>query len=145
MMSRKSVDHSGFSLIELLVVMVILGLLAGLVGPRLFAKVDTSKVRTAETQIKILKTVLQTYRLDVGSYPSTEQGLAALNARPSGRGSKLWQGPYLDENLPLDPWGNSYAYRLQASNGVEFSLFSYGADGQPKGEGLEADIGYLPQ
>ena len=144
-MSRKSVDHSGFSLIELLVVMVILGLLAGLVGPRLFAKVDSSKVRTAETQIKMLKTVLQTYRLDTGSYPSTEQGLAALNGRPSGRGSKLWQGPYLDDALPLDPWGNGYVYRLQASNRVEFSLFSYGADGQQKGEGLDGDIGYLPQ
>jgi general secretion pathway protein G len=137
--------QTGFSLIELLVVLVILGLLAGLVGPRLFGKVDTSKVKTAETQVKMLKAGLQTYRLDVGSYPTTEQGLAALNARPSsGRGVNLWQGPYLDEEIPVDPWANPYQYQLKPSNTQEFSLFSYGADGKRGGEGLDADIGYLP-
>ena len=93
----------------------------------------------------MLKTVLQTYRLDVGSYPSTEEGLAALNVRPAGRASQLWQGPYLDEDLPLDPWGNMYVYKLQVSNSQDFSLSSYGADGEPKGEGFNADIGYLPR
>ncbi len=144
-MNGREISHFGFTLIELLVVLVILGLLAGLVGPRLFTKVDSAKVRTAETQIKMLKTVLQTYRLDVGSYPSTEQGLAALNARPSDNGSKLWQGPYLDEDLPLDPWGSSYVYKLEPSKSLGFSLLSYGADRKSKGEGFNADIGYLPQ
>lgn len=142
---QKSRTQSGFSLIELLVVLVILGLLAGLVGPRLFTKVDTSKVKTAETQIKMLKSALQVYRLDMGTYPTTEQGLAALNSRPaSGRGLELWQGPYLDEEMPVDPWGRPYHYQLKPSKTQPFSLFSYGADGQPGGEGINADIGYLP-
>lgn len=138
--------QTGFTLIELLVVLVILGLLAGLVGPRLFGKVDSSKVNTAETQIKMLKSALQTYRLDIGSYPTTEQGLAVLNKRPvGGRSAELWQGPYLDEAIPADPWANPYQYRLEPSASQEFALFSYGADGQPGGEGVNADIGYLPQ
>ncbi len=137
---------SGFSLIELLVVLVIMGLLAGLVGPRLFSKVDSSKVKTAETQIKMLKATLQTYRLDVGRYPTSEQGLSALNVKPgSGSASRLWQGPYLDEDVPVDPWGKPYRYELMPSKNQKFSLYSYGADGQKGGETIDADIGYLPE
>ncbi len=135
---------TGFTLIEILVVLVILGLLAGLVGPRLFGKVDSSKVRTAETQVRMLKTALQTYRLDVGRYPSAEEGLAALQLRPEGAGAPTWAGPYLDENLPADPWGNPYQYRDEPAGGQEFTLYSFGADGAPGGEGLAADIGYVP-
>ncbi len=131
----------GFTLIELMVVLVILGLLAGLVGPRLFGKVDSSKVKTAETQVKMLKGALQTYRLDVGSYPDTNQGLAALQTKPAS-GAAFWQGPYLEDELPLDPWNNSYQYQSPVDNIQGFLLFSLGADGKLGGEGVNADIGY---
>ena len=142
-MNRRS-RETGFTLIEILVVLVILGLLAGLVGPRLFGKVDSSKVRTAETQVRMLKTALQTYRLDVGRYPRAEEGLAALQQRPEGADVPTWAGPYLDENLPADPWGNPYQYRDEPAGGQEFTLYSFGADGASGGEGLAADIGYVP-
>ncbi len=132
----------GFSLIELLVVLVIMGLLAGLVGPRLFNKVDTSKVSTAETQIKMLKAALQSYRLDVGRYPTTEEGLRALLRKPEG--NRFWAGPYLDDELPLDPWNVPYNYQSGVDNLQGFALYSYGADNKQGGEGLDADIGYLP-
>ena len=133
----------GFTLIELLVVLVILGLLAGLVGPRLFGKVDSSKVKTAETQIKMLKGALQTYRLDVGSYPNTAQGLAALQKAPT-EASRFWQGPYLDDNLPDDPWGNPYNYQSPVENLQGMALYSLGADGTEGGEEINAEIGSLP-
>jgi general secretion pathway protein G len=135
---------TGFTLIEILVVLVILGLLAGLVGPRLFGKVDSSKVKTAETQVKMLKTALQTFRLDVGRFPSTDEGLASLAKRPEGSDLPAWAGPYLDEELPLDPWGHPYEYRDQPAAGQDFTLYSLGADGEAGGEGMAADIGYLP-
>ncbi|CAB5527020.1 type II secretion system major pseudopilin GspG [Stutzerimonas stutzeri] len=131
----------GFTLIELLVVLVILGMLAGLVGPRLFSNVDKSKVKTAETQVKMLRGSLQTYRLDVGSYPSTEQGLAALMRKPSDVSN--WQGPYLEDELPKDPWSNAYVYKSPVDNLQGFALYSLGADGKPGGDGLDADVGYL--
>jgi general secretion pathway protein G len=134
----------GFTLIEVLVVLLILGLLAGLVGPRLFGKVDTSKVKTAETQVKMLKTALQTFRLDVGRYPSTEEGLAALEKRPEGDAIPAWSGPYLDESLPADPWGNPFQYRDEPGGGQDFTLYSFGADGKAGGDGVNADIGYQP-
>jgi len=134
----------GFTLVEILVVLVILGLLAGLVGPRLFGKVDSSKVKTAETQVKMLKTALQTYRLDVGRYPLTEDGLGALMQRPDGAAGPLWAGPYLDDSLPVDPWGNPYQYRDEPAAGQDFTLYSFGADGKAGGEGMDADVGYLP-
>ncbi|MFM7275337.1 MAG: type II secretion system major pseudopilin GspG [Gammaproteobacteria bacterium] len=136
--------HRGFTLIEILVVLVILGLLAGLVGPRLFGKVDSSKVKTAGTQVKMLKTALQTFRLDIGRYPSTEEGLTVLSTRPQGGELAAWAGPYLEEALPVDPWGNPYVYRNEPAGEQEFTLYSLGADGQPGGEGIAADIGYLP-
>ena len=131
----------GFTLIELLVVLVILGMLAGLVGPRLFSNVDKSKVKTAETQVKMLRGSLQAYRLDVGSYPSTEQGLTALMRKPSD--VSKWQGPYLEDELPKDPWNNDYVYKSPVGNLQGFALYSLGADGKPGGDGLDADVGYL--
>jgi general secretion pathway protein G len=132
----------GFSLIELLVVLVILGLLGGLVGPRLFTKVDSSKVSTAQTQVRMLKASLQTYRLDVGRYPSTEQGLQALTVNATNQ--RMWDGPYLEQELPLDPWGNAYVYLDSADNFQGFALYSRGADGLEGGEDLDADVGFLP-
>jgi len=129
----------GFTMIELLVVLVILGLLAGLVGPQFFGKVDSSKVRTAETQIKMLKMALQTYRLDVGSYPTS---LEALSTAPSAD-KNYWDGPYLEEDLPLDPWNNPYNYVKDGNAPQGFYLFSYGADGQSGGEDINADVGYV--
>ena len=136
--------NAGFTLIELLVVLVILGLLAGLVGPRLFGRVDTSKVQTAETQIKMLRGALQAYRLDVGRYPSSEEGLAAL-MRPTGEISAYWNGPYLEDKVPDDPWRAPYRYQHPADNLQGFALWSLGADSKEGGDGVDADIGYLPE
>jgi len=136
----KKMSEKGFTMIELLVVLVILGLLAGLVGPQFFGKVDSSKVRTAETQVKMLKMALQTYRLDVGSYPAA---ISDLQKAPASV-ANYWQGPYLDENLPLDPWNNDYQYRLDSNAQQGFYLYSLGADGAEGGEELNAEIGYVP-
>jgi len=133
----------GFSLIELLVVLVIMGMLAGLVGPRLFSKVDSSKAKTASTQVKMLRGALQTYRLDVGSYPTTEQGLAGLQSKPAEAG-QYWQGPYLSDNVPLDPWNTPYVYASPAQTLQGFALYSLGADKVIGGEALNADIGVKP-
>ena len=135
-------SDKGFSLIELLVVLVIIGLLGGLVGPRLFTQVDSSKVEIAQTQIRMLKTALQAYRLDIGAYPTTELGLNSLINKPVN--NLLWRGPYLEEMLPLDPWGNPFIYVPTAENFQGFALYSLGADGKEGGEDINEDIGYLP-
>jgi general secretion pathway protein G len=127
----------GFTLLELLVVMVIIGLLAAYVGPRYFSQVGRSEVRSAQAQIATLRTALDTYRLDTGTYPSTEQGLAALTTRPAN--SARWNGPYLQRSVPPDPWGKPYQYRFPGEHG-EFDLLSWGKDGQPGGTGDAADI-----
>jgi general secretion pathway protein G len=131
----------GFTLLEMLVVMVIIGLLAGLVGPRLFGKVDASKVQTAKTQIKMLKSALGIMQLDVGSLPPADQGLKWLVEAPTGEPARSqWKGPYVDSKLPADPWGNAYVYRVPGANGQPFDIVSMGADGREGGEGLAADI-----
>jgi general secretion pathway protein G len=129
---------SGFTLLELLVVIVIIGLLAGYVGPKYFAQVGKSEVKVARAQIDAFEKALDNYRLDVGRYPSTEQGLAALEVRPDSEAR--WQGPYLKKAIPLDPWGKPYQYRAPGEKG-EFDLYSWGKDGQAGGEGDNADIG----
>ncbi|MGR8934458.1 MAG: type II secretion system major pseudopilin GspG [Gammaproteobacteria bacterium] len=137
--------EQGFTLLEMLVVLVIIGLLAGLVGPRLFTKVDSSKVETAKTQIKMLKGTLETLRLDINRFPTTAEGMDMLYNAPKDPQLKAkWQGPYLDEAVPLDPWDNPYQYSVPGKDGQPFALYSFGADGQPGGEGFAEDIGYLP-
>lgn len=144
-MRRVNFNHSGFTLLEMLVVLVIIGLLAGLVGPKLFTRVDTSKVQTAQAQIKILKGALETLRLDTGRFPVEEEGLALLNSAPAEPGLRArWRGPYLDDKLPLDPWGNPYRYSVPGADNQPFALYSLGADGKRGGDGVDADIGYLP-
>jgi general secretion pathway protein G len=128
----------GFTLLELLVVMVIIGLLAGYVGPKYFAQIGKSEVKTARAQIDALEKALDQYRLDTGRYPGTELGLNALVVRPAGESK--WQGPYLKKAVPLDPWGHAYVYKCPGEHG-EFDLLSLGKDGQPGGSGEAADIG----
>ncbi|WP_027358788.1 type II secretion system major pseudopilin GspG [Desulforegula conservatrix] len=130
-------NERGFSLIELLIVMVILGLLAGLVGPKLFGKVDSSKQKTAKTQISLFESALDTYRLDNGRFPTSEQGLKALREKPEG--AARWKGPYLPKEIPVDPWGNAYVYRSPSEHG-DFDIVSNGADNAPGGEGNDMDI-----
>jgi len=127
----------GFTLLELLVVMVIIGLLAGYVGPKYFAQVGKSEVKTTKAQIDAFEKALEQYRLDTGHFPTTEQGLAALNTKPTNENK--WGGPYLKKAVPTDPWGNAYIYKMPGDHG-EFDLISYGKDGQPGGTGDAADI-----
>jgi general secretion pathway protein G len=127
----------GFTLLELLVVMVIIGLLAGIVAPQYFAQLGKSNAKVAKAQIESFSQALDQYRLDVGRYPTTEQGLAALRAAPAGVAK--WQGPYLKREIPLDPWSNPYQYQAPGQHG-EFDLQSFGSDGQPGGDGEAADV-----
>jgi general secretion pathway protein G len=134
----------GFTLLEMLVVLVIIGLLAGLVGPRLFSKVDASKVKTANTQIKMIKGSLEALRLDTSRFPTTQEGLDMLYHRPQDEElQQRWQGPYLDEAVPLDPWSHPYQYSVPGRDGQPIALYSLGADSKLGGEGTAADIGYL--
>jgi general secretion pathway protein G len=131
-------NSRGFSLIELLVVIIILGLLAGLVGPRLFSRVGQSKLAAARAQIELFSAALDQYRLDVGSYPPSAAGLEALvhNSNVAN-----WGGPYLKKNLvPLDPWGKPYQYKCCPGDHGDFDIWSLGADGAPGGDGENADV-----
>nr|WP_314630999.1 type II secretion system major pseudopilin GspG [uncultured Janthinobacterium sp.] len=128
----------GFTLLELLVVIVIIGLLAAYVGPKYFAQLGKSEVTVAKAQIEAFEKSLDTYRLDVGRYPTTEEGLAALLVAPPTAGTR-WNGPYLKKAVPLDPWGHAYQYRAPGSKG-EYDIVSMGKDGQPGGSGENADI-----
>jgi general secretion pathway protein G len=131
----------GFTLLEMLVVMVIIGLLAGLIGPRIFGKVDSSKVQTAQTQIKMLKAAVGVMNLEVSGVPRAEELLRWLVEAPQSEPARSqWKGPYLDGGLPVDPWGNPYVVKIPGANGQSFSILSYGADGREGGEGLNADI-----
>jgi general secretion pathway protein G len=127
----------GFTLLELLVVMVIIGLLAAYVGPKYFSQIGKSEVKTARAQIVGLEKALEQYRIDVGSYPSSEQGLAALVTAPANVAK--WDGPYLSKSLPLDPWGHAYVYKIPGTHS-DYDLISLGRDNQPGGDGLDADI-----
>jgi len=129
-------DKRGFTLVELLVVMVIIGLLAALVGPRLFPKLGKGKQAAAKAQIELLGQALDQFRLDVGRYPTTQEGLNALMINP---GIERWEGPYLKKALPLDPWNRPYIYQSPGTHG-EYDIFSYGRDGSPGGDGEDRDV-----
>lgn len=129
--------NTGFTLLELLVVMVIIGLLVSYVGPRYFAQVGKSEVKTARAQINALEQALDQYRLDMGHYPTTEQGLDALFNKPSNE--VKWSGPYLKKVAPVDPWGNAYIYKVPGDHG-DVDLMSYGNDGRQGGKDDAADI-----
>lgn len=128
------------TLIEIIVVMVVLGLLAGAVGTQVFGRVGESRVQTARIQIEQFGVQLDLYRLDNGSYPTTDQGLAALREPPSSPPvPRAWKGPYAKKDIPADPWGNPYVYRSPAKQG-EYEIISLGADSREGGEGENADI-----
>lgn len=130
-------DRSGFTLIELLVVMVIIGLLAAMVLPNYMNIGDKAKVKATQGQITQFGTALDNFRLDVGRYPTTEEGLNALRQKPSG--ADRWDGPYLQKDIPTDPWGRPYVYKSPGDHGG-YDLLSYGADGTPGGDGFNRDI-----
>jgi general secretion pathway protein G len=127
----------GFTLLELLVVLVILGLLATLVGPRLFANISKSETKVARAQIAALETALENFRVDTGLLPTTEQGLGALERPPANE--PKWAGPYLKKALPLDPWGKPYQYRSPGEKS-EFDIFTLGKDGKAGGTGSDEDV-----
>jgi len=126
----------GFTLIELLIVMIILGLLAALVAPKMFQKVGSSKQKAAKAQIAMLGTALDAFRLDVGRYPTRDEGLDALRKNP---GFDTWDGPYLPKDVPPDPWGKHYVYNCPGEHG-DYDLSSLGGDGQDGGDGENADV-----
>lgn len=129
----------GFTLLELLVVLVVLGLLVSIVGPKYFNQLGKSEAKAAQAQIANIAKALDIYRVDVGRYPETEQGLAALNAGPANE--PKWRGPYLQKAVPQDPWGRAYLYKSPGEHG-DFDLVSLGKDGSPGGTEDNADINY---
>ncbi|MCG8567796.1 MAG: type II secretion system major pseudopilin GspG [Desulfobacterales bacterium] len=135
-------QNAGFTLIELLVVVVIIGVLASVVGPRFFGKTEQAKISAARAQIENFSIALDSYQLDTGAFPTTEQGLAALVTKTATPPEpKNWRGPYLrKKEIPSDPWGNPYLYEYPAKNGPDFDLLSYGKNGQLGGTGDDADI-----
>jgi general secretion pathway protein G len=137
-MTMDNARNRGFTLLELLVVMVIIGLLASYVGPRFFEQVGKSEIKATRAQIDAFGKALDTYRLDTGHYPSTEFGLQALINRPNNE--TRWSGPYLQKAIPLDPWGQAYQYKSPGENGRDYDITSLGKDGQVGGTGEGADI-----
>ncbi len=130
--------RAGVTLIEMLVVVTIIALFAALVAPRMLKQSDKARVTFARAQINSFMTALGAYKLDTGTYPSTEQGLQALRVKPPD--ANQWNGPYLPQEIPVDPWGHPYTYKYPGEHGDEPDIISYGLDGQPGGDGLNADI-----
>ncbi|GAB3251190.1 type II secretion system major pseudopilin GspG [Chitinimonas naiadis] len=128
----------GFTLLELLIALVIIGLLVGVVGPNLFKNLGKSEVTTARSQIDALSKAIEQYRLDTGHFPRNEQGFAALSQAPAGEAN--WRGPYLKKVAPPDPWGQPYQYRVPGANGRDFEVSSLGRDSRPGGTGDDADL-----
>jgi len=135
---QKLRQQAGFTLMELLVVLAILGLLMGLVGPQVLNQLSGAKVKTAGIQIKDLEQALEMYKLDVGRFPTTSQGLTALVNKPSGASG--WNGPYLKSKVPPDPWKVDYHYKYPGQHG-DLDIYTYGQDGTPGGDGEDTDVG----
>ncbi len=136
-LNRLRTTEHGFTLLELLVVMVIIGLLAGIVAPQYFSQLGKSNAKVAKAQIESFGQALDQYRLDVGQYPTAEQGLAALRVAPANMAK--WAGPYLKRDIPVDPWGNPYQYKAPGQHG-DYDLISLGSDAAPGGVGEAADV-----
>jgi general secretion pathway protein G len=136
--SFKRRAQAGVTLIEMLIVVTIIALFAALVAPRMWKKADSARITAARAQINSFMTALGTFKLDTGSFPSTEQGLQALRDKPAD--SIQWAGPYLPQEIPLDPWSHPYIYKYPGEHGDEPDIICYGADGQPGGDGNDADI-----
>jgi general secretion pathway protein G len=135
--SRRKLQ-SGITLIEMLVVVTIIALFAALVAPRMMGQADKARRTQAHAQVNSFMTALGAYKLDTGTYPSTDQGLQALRVKPEN--VNQWAGPYLPQDIPMDPWGRPYLYKYPGDHGDEPDLISFGADGAPGGEGNNADI-----
>jgi len=135
--ANKNIRREGFTLIELLMVMAIIGLLAALVVPKFMGKVGKAYQQAAQTQIELFGAALDAYRLDLGKYPTTEQGLEALRIQPED--AENWDGPYLKKKIPFDPWKNEYVYKSPGDHG-DYDIISYGADGKEGGENEDQDI-----
>jgi general secretion pathway protein G len=137
----RGTNRAGLTLMELLVVLVVLGLLAGLIGPQLFGRVGEAKTTTARTQMELLGVALDSYRLDNGAYPTTGQGLEALQTKPARPPAPAnWRGPYLRKLVPADPWGRPYAYRAPVRGAEGYELVTLGRDGAAGGTGEDADL-----
>jgi general secretion pathway protein G len=134
---QKRASQSGFTLVELMIVLFILGLLTALVAPRLMGRVGKAKQKTAQTQIHMLATALDLFYLDLGRYPTQEEGLKALSHKPDNLSN--WGGPYLDKEVPKDPWGHDYVYKIPGEK-APYDIISYGADNAPGGDGENQDI-----
>ena len=148
--SGPAVHEAGYSMMEILIVLAIMAVIATLVGPSLFNQLDKSKVTTARTQIRTLEAALATMRLEIGRFPTESEGLSLLVQPPEDEATRpLWQGPYLDDDLPPDPWGRPYHYALPKARFEGYSVkpvvFTYGQDDRPGGTGMDADIGQLDQ
>jgi len=128
----------GFTLIELMVVVIIIGLLAATVAPKIFHRVGESRITAAKNQMASLEDALDMFYVDTGRYPTSEEGMAALNNKPET--TNHWKGPYLKKKLPKDPWGNEYVYKSPGGEGRDYDIICYGADSQEGGEGDNADI-----
>ncbi|MCC6364900.1 MAG: type II secretion system major pseudopilin GspG [Bryobacterales bacterium] len=135
---RRARGQAGVTLIEMLVVVTIIALFAAVVAPRMLRKTDTARATAARQQVNSFMTALGTYKLDTGLFPTNEQGLQALRVKPQG--VNQWQGPYLPQEIPVDPWGRPYAYKYPGEHGDEPDVISFGADGQPGGDGINTDI-----
>jgi general secretion pathway protein G len=136
--NRRKRGQAGITLIEMLVVVTIIGLFVALVGPKLWSNVDKAKITAARAQIQNFMAALGTYKLDNGNFPTTEQGLQALRVKPGD--AAQWNGPYMPLDVPKDPWGHDYVYKFPGDHGDEPDILCYGADGQPGGDGVNADI-----
>ncbi len=135
--------EGGYSLLEVLIVLTIIALVAALVGPRLMTQLDRSKVTAARVQIRALASSLETMRVDIGRYPTNQEGLDLLvHAPAAGRDGDAWQGPYLDSDIPIDPWGGAYVYQGPRDDISRPRIVSLGADGREGGTGLSADVAY---
>jgi len=137
--SKSRGGRQGFTLLELLVVVVIIGLLVAYVGPKYFGQIGKSETVAARAQIEAFEKALDTFRLDVGRYPSADEGLGALTMRPESAGN-AWNGPYLKKGIPADPWGRPYSYRVPGARGNDYDIISLGKDGQPGGSAERADV-----